>query len=70
MTEILERKSKESLTTLDRELEEYSIKILEDQMGQEDASNYERLVSTRTRRLVKLPSARALRAHRWKKTAS
>jgi len=67
MTDVMKKKSKASPTVVDRALEEYSVKLLQGNVASEDKAEYERLLSTRTRRLVKLPSARALGVSRWLK---
>jgi len=67
MTKIREKKS--NPTELDRAMEEYSVKVLQGRVQDEDTSEYQRLLITRTNRLVKLPSARAMRAARRMKHA-
>lgn len=69
MTKLIEKKSKLSPTAVDRALEEFSLKLLQGHIADDDLSEYERLLSVRTKRLVKLPSARALGATRWLKDA-
>lgn len=69
MVDTLEKKEKNSPTTMDRAFEEYSLKVLKGEAESEDKTEYERLLSVRTRSLVKLPSARVLGATRWLKSA-
>lgn len=59
------KKSKVSVTELDRALEEYAYKMLRGEVADTDRSEYERLLAARSGRLVKLPSPSLLGSTRW-----
>lgn len=69
-TEMIDTKRSRSATELDRETEKFSIKLLEGKVSSEDEAEFERLLSARKRRLVKLRSVRKLGQNRWFRSAS
>lgn len=63
-------KKRRSATVLDREMEQYSLKLLNGDVRPEDEAEYENLIATRKQRLVKLRSAKKYGHSRWFKSAS
>ena len=68
--ELTIRSNRPSATELDRSMKDYAQKLLSGNVSDSDRSEYERLLTERRTRLVKLSSPKILGAERWFKKVS